>query len=80
MKNIPTLNIYNLPHPLDRICELLRHGLNEEETYHQMCKELWQITKPTVKQKQALADDIAQINQRNVFATGTIPTGENNET
>ena len=80
MKHIPALNIDNLPHPLDRICELLRHGLNEEETYHQMCKELWQITKPTVKQKQALADDIAQINQRNVFATGTIPTGENNDT
>ena len=77
MKNIPELNINNLPHPNDRIVELLSHGLSEEETYHQMCEELWQITIPTIKQKQALADGIAQINQRNVFATGTIPTGDN---
>jgi len=73
MKNIPTLNENNLPHPNDRIVELLNHGLNEEETYYQMYEELWQITIPNVKQKQALADGIAQINQRNVFATGTIP-------
>lgn len=75
MKNIPKLNVNNLPHPNDRIVELLSHGLSEEETYHQMCKELWQITIPTIKQKQALADGIAQINQRNVFVTGEI-TGD----
>ena len=78
MKNIPKLNEKNLPHPNDRIVELLSHGLSEEETYHQMCEELWQITIPTIKQKQALADGIAQINQRNVFATGEI-TGGNND-
>ena len=76
MKNIPELNVNNLPHPNDRIVELLSHGLSEEETYHQMCEELWQITIPTIKQKQALADGIAQINQRNVFATGEIPGGK----
>lgn len=76
MKNIPELNINNLPHPNDRIVELLSHGLSEEETYHQMCEELWQITIPTIKQKQALADGIAQINQRNVFAIGKIPGGK----
>ena len=76
MKNIPELNIHNLPHPNDRIVELLSHGLSEEETYHQMYEELWQITIPNVKQKQALADGIAQINQRNVFAIGKIPGGK----
>ena len=76
MKNIPKLNEKNLPHPNDRIVELLSHGLSEEETYHQMCEELWQITIPTIKQKQALADGIAQINQRNVFAIGKIPGGK----
>mgnify|MGYP003132019083 FL=1 len=76
MKNIPELNVNNLPHPNDRIVELLSHGLSEEETYHQMCEELWQITIPTIKQKQALADGIAQINQRNVFAIGKIPGGK----
>ena len=76
MKNTPKLNEKNLPHPNDRIVELLSHGLSEEETYHQMYEELWQITIPNVKQKQALADGIAQINQRNVFAIGKITGGK----
>jgi len=60
---------------IDRIVKLLASGLNRDEVYkdiHSKCT----LSVQTKNQKQQLADLIAQIDSRSVFAVGTIPTEE----
>jgi hypothetical protein len=60
---------------IDRIVKLLASGLNRDEVYkdiHSKCT----LSVQTKSQKQQLADLIAQIDSRSVFAVGIIPTEE----
>lgn len=55
-----------------QIATLLNDGLSRDEVFIQVLKDF-----PTIvskKQRQELADTIAQIDMRNVFATGEIPS------
>ena len=55
-----------------QIAALLNDGLSRDEVFIQVLKDF-----PTIvskKQRQELADTIAQIDMLNVFATGEIPS------
>ncbi len=69
---IPKLNIKNTPHPTDRIVQLCNLNLSQEEVYNQVAIDC-RFSIQTKKQKQNLADTIAQIWSMNVFAKGIIP-------
>ena len=56
----------------NQIADLLNDGLSRDEVLIQVLKDF-----PTIvskKQRQDLADTIAQIDTRNVFAAGQIPS------
>tara|TARA_Y100000401_G_C8290669_1_gene208523 strand:- start:222 stop:410 length:189 start_codon:yes stop_codon:yes gene_type:complete len=56
----------------NQIADLLNDGLSRDEVFIQVLKDF-----PTIvskKQRQELADTIAQIDTRNVFAAGQIPS------
>ena len=56
----------------NQIVDLLNNGLSRDEVFIQVLKDF-----PTIvskKQRQELADTIAQIDTRNVFAAGQIPS------
>ena len=56
----------------NQIADLLNDGLSRDEVFIQVLKDF-----PTIvskKQRQQLADTIAQIDTRNVFAAGQIPS------
>ena len=56
----------------NQISDLLNDGLSRDEVFIQVLKDF-----PTIvskKQRQELADTIAQIDTRNVFAAGQIPS------
>ena len=58
---------------LDRINQLLKQGLNNEEVFKKIYGEASQFKVLTKKDKQGLADTIAQIRGINVFASGVVP-------
>ena len=58
---------------LDRINQLLEQGLNNEEVFKEIYQEASQFKILTKKDKQELADTIAQIRGINVFASGNVP-------
>ena len=56
----------------NQIADLLNDGLSRDEVFIQVLKDF-----PTIvskKQRQELADTIAQIDTRNIFAAGQIPS------
>ena len=56
----------------NQIADLLNDGLSRDEVFIQVLKDF-----PTIvskKQRQELADTLAQIDTRNVFAAGQIPS------
>ena len=56
----------------NQIADLLNDGLSRDEVFIQVLKDF-----PTIvskKQRQQLADTIAQIDTRNIFAAGQIPS------
>ena len=57
---------------IDRIVKLLASGLNRDEVYRDIYSKCT-LSVQTKKQQQQLADLIAQIDARSVFATGVIP-------
>ena len=57
---------------IDRIVKLLALGLNRDEVYRDIYSKCT-FSIQTKKQQQQLADLIAQIDARSVFATGVIP-------
>jgi hypothetical protein len=60
---------------IDRIVKLLASGLNRDEVYKDIYSKCT-LSVQTKNQKQQLADLIAQIDSRSVFAVGIIPTEE----
>lgn len=64
--------------PQDRIVKLLQLGFSRDEVFHDICEKCsMSIThsRSPKKRKQELANLIAQIDDMNVFSTGTIPEG-----
>lgn len=57
---------------IDRIIKLLSLGLDRDEVYKDICSKC-SLSVQTKNQKQELADLIAQIDSRSVFAVGRIP-------
>ena len=56
----------------NQIADLLNNGLSRDEVFAKLLEDC-----PTIiskRQRQELADAIAQIDMRNVFATGEIPS------
>jgi len=58
---------------LDRINHFIEQGLNNEEVFKEIYQEASQFKILTKKNKQELADTIAQIRGINVFASGNVP-------
>jgi len=58
---------------LDRINHFIEQGLNNEEVFKEIYQEASQFKIVTKKDKQELADTIAQIRGINVFASGNVP-------
>ena len=58
---------------LDRINHFIEQGLNTEEVFKEIYQEASQFKILTKKDKQELADTIAQIRGINVFASGNVP-------
>ena len=58
---------------LDRINHFIEQGLNNEEVFKEIYQEAPQFKILTKKDKQELADTIAQIRGINVFASGNVP-------
>jgi|TARA_R110000824_G_scaffold195660_2_gene378527 hypothetical protein len=58
---------------LDRINHFIEQGLNNEEVFKEIYQEASQFKILTKKDKQELADTIAQIRGINVFASGNVP-------
>lgn len=65
----------NLEQPVqDRILMLLQAGHQRNDVFKDIYIQCWTSLK-TKAQKQHLADFIAQIDSRSVFATGWVPEG-----
>ncbi|NDH17500.1 MAG: hypothetical protein EBY48_10585 [Opitutae bacterium] len=60
--------------PQDRIVKLLQLGFSRDEVFHDICEKC-SLSIRTKKHKKELANLIAQIDDMNVFSTGTIPEG-----
>ena len=58
---------------LDRINHFIEQGINNEEVFKEIYQEGSQFKILTKKDKQELADTIAQIRGINVFASGNVP-------
>lgn len=64
--------------PQDRIVKLLQLGFSRDEVFHDICEKCSMAithSRSPKKRKQELANLIAQIDDINVFSTGTIPEG-----
>ena len=56
----------------NQIADLLNNGLSRDEAFARILEDFPNIS--SKRQRQQLADAIAQIDMRNVFATGEIPS------
>lgn len=63
----PNINIKQ--QPIDRVVQLLNLGFSEKEVYKDMLENC-SLSLDTELKKQAIRDQIAQINKMNVFAKG----------
>lgn len=65
--NKPNINLNQ--QPIDRVVKLLNLGFSQKEVYEDILKYC-SLSLDTEPKKQAIKDQIAQINSMNVFAKG----------
>ena len=73
MNNKTKWDVERYPHLCDYILQLLNDGLDRDQTYWAVASHLLLKNKD---ERQAIADQIAQLHSINVFAKGRIPEKE----